>query len=412
MDLRKISFICKMQRMKKNLTVRQLAELAYSSSSVISKFENATNFPKEDAIICILKALDITLYEDEQMLEKHEKLIKKAFYNLVHFEYNEANSCFEKLNEFEEELVYSRLAIDYLFLEIAIGLHYYRNSELDDQINLLGNFVNTYNKTQLRTFYYLEAFHQGLKHNKKTTIDLLWKAFESNSLYATIPDELIYFQIGFMYASIGKPLLSIKYTTLAKEMFDKANSFRRSLYSLINISDQYIVLGNYEYAGEILESVVISAKSFNLEHILSLCYDLLSTVKMNGKEYEEAFELSKLSLESKPKSRNDMYFNLILSAYRLGLTDEIGEYIEQVYSVYKEREHAPTFKLVKYIDMLRQDASDDELTTYLKPLVNDDKINFFIVYKKFVVRELIAIYEKNRKYKEAFLLCKEMANLD
>ncbi len=412
MNLSTVSFICKRQRLKKKLTIRQLAELAYSSSSVISKFENASNFPKEDAINCILSALDVELFEDEKVLDKNEKLIKKAFFNLVHFEYVDANACFEKLDEYEDQLLTSRLAIDYALLKVAIGLHYYRNVDLEDQIGFLDDVKNTFTMSQMRTFYYLKAFHQGLKYNFTSTIDLLWKALENNSQNAEISDALIYFQIGFIYSSVNRPLLAIKYTTKAKEMFDKANSFRRSLYCLINISDQYITLGNYDYAEETLESVILSAKSFSLEHILSLCYDLLSIVKLSNQEDEEAFELSKLSLENKPKSRNDMYFNLILAGYRLGYIDQVKEYINQVYHVYEEKEYLPTYQLVKYIDMLINDETDENLMKYLKKIVTNERVSDYIVYKKFVVRELLNLYERNRIYKEAFLLCKEMANLD
>jgi tetratricopeptide (TPR) repeat protein len=195
-------------------------------------------------------------------------------------------------------------------------------------------------------------------------------------------------------------------------MFDKANSFRRSLYALVNIADQYVKLGNYEYAEEILEAVIISAKSFNLDYILSLSYNLMSLVKLSKKADEEALELSELSLENKPKWRNDMYFNIVLACYRLGKIEKAKEYIEQVFKLYRDNEDAPTYLLVNYLDMLVNDNDDETLMYYLKSLVNNDRVKTNIVHKKFVVSELLSIYERNRKYKEAFLLCKTMSNLD
>ena len=408
MDANKLSFICKMERLKKGVTIRQLAEIAFSSSSVISKFENSMTIPKEDALACITDALEIEIFDDEKIVGKWQSLIAQAFYNIVHFNYQEANKYFEELMDDKSQILVSNCCIDFHLLEIAINLHYYRSTDLGAEINLLNEFEKVFDASQLRTFYYLKAFNQGLHDDYGLTIEWLWKAYENNSLNATIPDELIYFQIGFSYSSLNNAVLSIKYTSKAKEMFDKKNSFRRSLYALVNISNQYIKLGNFDYAEEILETIITNAKSFGLDYIASLSYNLLSTVKLSKGENEKALELAKLSLANKPASRNDMYYTIILASYRLGLIDETKDLIKKVEELYSENKGKRTYLLVKYIEMLVDGKNDEELTYYLRSLVDREVVSSSIMHKKYVVRQLMSIYERNRKYKEAYLLCKSI----
>ncbi len=173
MDNKKIGQFISKQRIEKNMTPKQLAEILGTSEQEISKWENGSCLPKDSVLISLCKNLDISIQElllakeinDNEMKEETTLLITQLMKN-------------QDQNEDTDTKMFAKFLVFFILLPIVIYILTSYDSEtiIDNNLSL----------SLFTPFIFTLSIFKGIECIVNHKDYFKWFCFGSLSLFITL----------------------------------------------------------------------------------------------------------------------------------------------------------------------------------------------------------------------------------
>ncbi|MEG2800190.1 MAG: helix-turn-helix domain-containing protein [Erysipelotrichaceae bacterium] len=365
--------------------------------SYLSKIEQGKVVPSEEIIEQLFEALQLTYVYDYSFIRKYKKMMIQAIEKTL-FEESNAQEA-QQISEHKQELECSPLCIDVRLFELFQNIEVDETYNLDDvktKIEKMRVFETYMDEEQSFLYHYLysfvEDFDQQIFHLKKA------------ASYHLCSMQVL--RLGELYHNHG-------YFAKAIECYQQGSVLANEEGLCINSCTASFMLGNC-YSGLREKSLMLKyyrraaniARTLSNNEILSYIYYNIGSSYLEWNLIEECEEPLLRALAYQPKEPLLFYQKLALYYIETKEQSEVTKYIALCDKELQYNKNPLFMKMNEFVH-LRSKKAYLKNPRYLKVLedicaIHEDKITFG--FRVFHIHYLIAAYQANRRYKEAFML--------
>lgn len=376
------------------------------SKSHLSYFENGKKRLRPEVVESLLEKLGMKEIPNLRAIGH----IRKMFYDMIGaIEFNsldDANNIYNELRTYENILRVSPYNI-----ESKIFMMYYdffvlkqEYHQLEAEIRAIDKIYSSLNMELKHHFMFVSG---RIYYKYKSHEEGINRLEESGRIKST---PIGNYYLGFAYSFDDQPIKGVYFLEKALKSYTEAGRFSNALWCNNNLGICYVHLKMYNRAKDYYEAALNGATYFGLDKILGHVHVNLSDVYLKMGDYKNAMVWAEKSIETS-KDPILPVVNCVDIYSRLGLKQKIKD----MFDTYLVEEHKPSryFKLLEF-HFLRiyhkdQDIFQERVVKDILPYYR--QINYIALCDE-IRYELVGYYEKNRKYKEANKLYKEILRND
>ena len=385
------------QRKHLKLSLRELSQLTLYSYQTLSKYETGVIELNKTNRVVLYEKLHINVEEVDYMTYDFKNDLDQLFESLVYDEQDMIKSLFTKMSIASKYLDYTKYKEEFITLQLIVSI--LNNDSLTiEQID--DSKYNSFKAYYQQWIYdYLSIYY--LKNNNLIkAVALIDKALslgfnESNS-------GLVNYHAGIIYSVYGQLLKAKHYLEIAETYFIKQRNNIRLINLQIQLTTVESKLGQVNKARASYLRLLKDIEKINDEYLLTVVYHNLSWLEYRQENYKVSLNyLDKLE-KFQTLDENDLITKMLCltELEQFDESDSIyknNTFIDKMYSSYSEIIHIEN---IHKIDK-NYESKCIELYHVIK-----DKRDFENV--EIVIFKLLDYYEKNRLYKNAYELAKEL----
>lgn len=263
-----IGSIIKFNRIKKNISQKQLAE-GICVPSYLSRIESGELHPSEDLISIIFNKLGLYFNDSKEFIKEGEQFLKEFFANLNYNEFDYTNKLFNQLENDEDKYITSPLVIDYFLAKLARYSSTQDRDKFENSKNMILLSFDSLSNTQK----YIYNFYVGLDLLILSKNKLLGKELIQEALVYKETGHC-YFWLSFAYRIENNPIKAYDSIQKALALYVAEGNIISIMSTYEKFAEVYFMLDNYSDAIHYLEISLNMAKKFNniyfIEHINSI----------------------------------------------------------------------------------------------------------------------------------------------
>jgi len=391
----------KYTRIKNGYSQEALAH-GICSISHLSYFENGKKHLRKEIIEALLKKLNIEKLDKLASIGLVRQKLNNMMNDIESFNYDGAKVIYDELLKIENIINQSPYSIEFkiydLMYKTFVELIDYEY--LKDDIALLDKIYNSLSDELKYLYFFVSGYILYKNHDNRQGIERQKKAllFKDTSW--------INFALGKSLCFNNDPAKGSYYLEKALDSYEKSGRYLNAVWCHNYLGICFSYLKMYENSEKHFDAALMSAKHFDMDKLFWHLYTNLSDLYLSKGSYEESIKWSKLALETKYSDFLPVY-NYVSACIKLKKIDECNKifdkYLNEQYESYKY--YNAIYYLYLVVHKFNDNCFYDEVKNKILPYYEAIKKNDICMDIKL---KLIEYLEKNRKYKEANKLYKEL----
>lgn len=388
-------------------SLRDLAELTNISHTLISNIETGKQVASEATLSDIFRALDLKLFDDEEISIKFRKYYNQIYRALIEFEYDKARKLLDELEAEHDVYEHSYEVINYN----AIRSFYYALTntpfpelvDIKNKYNLVIDFLND-NQKQMFSFIkglqYLnmerykdasENFYDALKVGDKS-VDVLIKEYNARSLLR-------------QYKFTDTMALSNE----AINEYESRTDYIRAMRCRLTIVRVYLHIMQIDKVLELVNYVDRFASKMKIQSLVDQCNVIRATTSFYQNDFKKAEEYLTLH-------QNQSTHWLILPWFRIYTMLRDGRVHEYYKNVVLKRQNEITrkkFLMIKVLYMwhFEEKRNDEEFISAVNELIVEGRRSMDQEVITLAYNLNIIYFKNKRSYKKALEIVEEFLHL-
>lgn len=371
------SILIRETRIKKQWSQESLSH-GICSLSYLSKIEKGTIQASQEILDALLKKLDIKI-----LTKEHSKKIDNFYKKNFLFEHESISTLFSE--EELQKMEHSLYCLDSFLIQLLLAIQKHDQKKslyLYDKIQPYVSFMNS----QQKNLWYQCA--------------ISIRKISSAEFLRQHKDSIGYYIIGIIMFNQGKLTQAILYWNQAYQIASQEGSLENMIYSQIAIGNTFCCLQDLE---ETLNHYKIAKRLLQQSQISIDCDDLtynIATLYLEKKNPSKALEL----LSSIAKKRNDalLHHKLALCYEKLNSKQKALEHINEGLSFHDG--YSPLLNIVFYRLTHQNYLDEKDYEELLHSCLEYCEQYLPYGFKITTYPYLLAVYEHQRRYKEAYQL--------
>ena len=389
-------------RKYKNLTLKELGDLAGIHFVRLGKFERGIEKPTQEILKRIEKALNIK-FENILMIDEQIESLFSDFINSCFYHFDDFHSFIKIINEnrelFQASAHYSKI----LIIEYTIAV-LQKQTDTIDQLEIL---LEQYIEVGTREYIFYNEYKAVKYHQQRNVASALGYMNKSlTSFHCDKMTAMAYYHASFIYKDIFMYDEASAALTKAKNILTNHSSYRRAFYCDLQFASIYVRRKQYENSIRLYDSCIESSRILILNDSIysrivrnkawayllmkeyDLCLNTLETIKQIDDNqlittlykswcyyFTKKFNTAKKTIESNFQFINDekygKEFQLLLeltNIYDEKPTKRVIKFAESLYDSYNlaQRSEDTVFVLNLLINLLTRRNDTEKLIKYLK----------------------------------------------
>lgn len=394
-------------RTKQNITLNCLANDIGITKSYLSDVEHGKKYPAQYTLHKILSSLDIEFNEDIKLKVNLQEKLKKLF---EYYSFLNDESYLKLLEDIKSKhYEYSFAFLTFYIITIFDNLCRLRHFDnVKNQLSYLDKYKSFLDDYELVSYYFLKGrYYHAIKdfdNAKKYYLLVLKQNFNDYNILG-----ITYCLLSTVEQYINNPIDAFYYNQQASICFKENYNILRLLETDVYKANIYSRIHYYRQAIKIYHRVIEHTQVDQLHDIKELAYDNLAWMYIKERNYLQAIQYAKDSLNFETTSHyEELYIYIPYAYYKLDQCNESLLHIKK-YLPFLEQSHH------KYFLIALQSRINDEVTKYI------DYLNMYIDSLKkysndyemliFVYRELADYYKDIEDYKYLSFVQNEIISL-
>ena len=402
--------LVRIQRLYKRLALRDLAQKANLSHTLLNKIEHAKNLITESTFSKLEHALGMYFEEDEEKNRLFDREQVRIYDGIYYAQSQKVLSHFKRVQVHEAYYLNSLYAFDYVLLKIGTHAHVH-NLEVNEiavDISVISNVVTLCAENMQSIFYlYRGMYHFSLSDTMETIKDMLL-ALDAQPEEKYIP--LIQYFLGCAYSYEYQINLANDYYKESLLGFEKYTNFRRTLYLQLFIAINDMKLYDYTGVKEAFENVLYFAKREGITWLTHVSQIHLVLMYMLRKDYDSALKMG----EDIDYKSMRYYAFMAYCALRLKKKRLFNKFVKQSSGAVPEADKFNVYE--KALTMLILESKKEIVDAHIYEKSIKDFYDASLSARAFFELELAydiygAYLADQRRYKEAYELTNTMINI-
>lgn len=385
------------QRKQLKLSLRELSQLTKYSYQTLSKYETGIIELNKTNRVTLFKHLHINAEDVDYLSNDFKQDIDLLFESIVYDEQTEISTLFTRIKKADKYLDYTKFREEFITLKIIVSII---NNESISQEMLNESQFNSFKLSLQQWIYdYIAIYH--LKNNDLiNAVDTIVKAISLGVHESNV--GLVNYHAGIIYSVYGQLLKAKHYLETAETHFIKQRNNIRLINLQIQLTTVESKLGQVNKARISYLRLLKDIEKINDEYLFNVVYHNLSWLEYRKKNYIVSLDyLDKLE-KLQTLDQNDLITKMLCFT-ELDQFDESDSiyknntFLDTMYKLYSEIIHLEN---IHKIDK-NYEVKCMELYHIIKGKRDFENVEI-------VIHKLLDYYEKNRLYKNAYELTKEL----
>lgn len=403
-DLNFLASWIKYTRIKKQYSQEALCH-GICSISHLSYFENSKKTLRGDIIELLLKRLSLSLNDSITSVGHiRQKFNTMAFY-IESYDYEGAKKIYNELFSIEHIISTSPYYIEFQIYTLIYNtfIEQRKYDELKNDIEMLDKISDSLS-CELKALYFL------VSGKLMINTELNSQGLERLQLSRKLKENTwVNYTLGQACCFSNSSSKGTYYLEKALTNYESSGLYLNAIWCHNYIGVCYSNMKIYDSAKKHFNAALTSAKHYDMENLLPHIYTSISDLYLNKGDYEKCIEWSLLGMVL-PCCHNICVYNYILANINLKQYDKCDEMFEKY--LYRDSHTKFSYSILYFLYLVVHHFDDDFF-------YNEIKYNLLPYFESIqrvdILRDIkfkfIEYLEKNRKYKEATKIYKELLTI-
>lgn len=303
-NLKVLGILVRVKRNQLGYSLRDLAQLANISHTLISNFEQGKLVPHQETIEDLVEVLGITYHTDPSISEEVTRLYNQAFHHIVLYEYEDAKRIIDQIEQqldvYENSIEAVNVAIIRCLFYAISNMFFEEFDQILAQYEVVLDFLTD---SQKQLFYFIK----GLNFVNKEYYYDARQCFETALTIGN--DELDLLIQEYYVITLSKSNKYVDARIIAEEaivQFEKQTNYVRAMRLRTRIAYDLYRINLFEEAEAIYHMVLPFAQKFQVQDLMDRCHTRLSLLHFIKQDYEQ----SKVHLDQVTPGYNRLWYYL------------------------------------------------------------------------------------------------------